>query len=187
MKIDFGNTPEAADAAEGLAAGGGRGGSDHRRAQASASASRGRPAARRCPPICPAAKSRSTCPRKSSIVPRTASGKLIGYDRQETLVFKRPKLEVLVTLIPKFACEDAPECGVKEAPRPEGLIEGNRYDTQRGRRDHHRQVRLSPADLSPAGLLRRQRLDALAEHALEHPCGLGGMHPTVRAVPAGAK
>jgi transposase len=41
----------------------------------------------------------------------------------------RPELEVLLTLIPKRACEGAPECGVKEAARPEGLIEGNRYDT----------------------------------------------------------
>ena len=34
-----------------------------------------------------------------------------------------------MTLIPKYACEGAAECGVKEAPRPEGLVEGNRYDT----------------------------------------------------------
>jgi len=47
----------------------------------------------------------------------------------ETLVFQRPKLKVLVTKIPKYACEGAPQCGVKEAPRPEGLVEGNRYDT----------------------------------------------------------
>ena len=33
-----------------------------------------------------------------------------------------------VTRIPKYVCEDAAECGVAEAPRPEGLIEGNRYD-----------------------------------------------------------
>lgn len=55
--------------------------------------------------------------------------KPIGYDRQETLVFQRPKLTVRVTLIPKFACEGHAECGVKEPPRPEGLVEGNRYDT----------------------------------------------------------
>ena len=54
---------------------------------------------------------------------------LIGHDRQETLEFERPKLKVRVTLIPKFACVKSPECGVTEAIRPEGLVEGNRYDT----------------------------------------------------------
>jgi transposase len=54
---------------------------------------------------------------------------LIGYDCQETLEFERPKLKVRVTRIPKYACAGQPACGVKEAPRPEGLVEGNRYDT----------------------------------------------------------
>ncbi|MBM4057057.1 MAG: IS66 family transposase, partial [Planctomycetes bacterium] len=31
--------------------------------------------------------------------------------------------------IPKLACPKVPECGVVEAPRPVGLVEGNRYDT----------------------------------------------------------
>lgn len=55
--------------------------------------------------------------------------KLIGHDRLETLEFERPKLKVRVTLIPKFACEKSPECGVSEGARPQGLVEGNRYDT----------------------------------------------------------
>ncbi len=37
------------------------------------------------------------------------------------------------------------------------------------RRNHRGQVRLSPADLPAAGLVRRQRLDAAAFDALEHP------------------
>ncbi len=45
------------------------------------------------------------------------------------LEFERPKLKVRVTRIPKYACEDQPACGVKEPPRPEGLVEGNRYHT----------------------------------------------------------
>ena len=53
----------------------------------------------------------------------------IGFDRLETLEFVPAKPRVRVTLIPKFACAQAPQCGVTEAPRPKGLVEGNRYDT----------------------------------------------------------
>jgi transposase len=55
--------------------------------------------------------------------------KIIGYDSQETLEFERPKLRVRKTLFPKFGCEDEPSCGLVSPPRPEGLVEGNRYDT----------------------------------------------------------
>jgi len=54
---------------------------------------------------------------------------VIGYDWQETLEVVPPKLVVRRTGIPKLACPKAPECGVVEAPRPVGLVEGNRYDT----------------------------------------------------------
>lgn len=55
--------------------------------------------------------------------------RLIGYDVLETLEFLRPVLRVRVTRIPKFVCADHGECGVKEPPRPRGLVEGNRFDT----------------------------------------------------------
>jgi transposase len=54
---------------------------------------------------------------------------VIGYDWQETLEVVPPKLIVRRTGIPKLACPKAPECGVVEATRPVGLVEGNRYDT----------------------------------------------------------
>ena len=54
---------------------------------------------------------------------------LIGYDITETLEFERPKLRVRVTKYPKFICPAHSECGVRQAPRPAGLVEGNRYDT----------------------------------------------------------
>lgn len=53
--------------------------------------------------------------------------KQIGEDRSETLEFTPPKLFVKVTILPKFACEGEPQCGVKEPQRPMGLVEGNRY------------------------------------------------------------
>lgn len=54
---------------------------------------------------------------------------VIGFDVTETLEFERPKLRVRVTKYSKYACPGHPECGLVEAPRPAGLVEGNRYDT----------------------------------------------------------
>ena len=54
---------------------------------------------------------------------------LIGYDRVESLEFKRPELRVRVTKYAKYICEGSPECGVASPERPTGLVEGDRYDT----------------------------------------------------------
>jgi transposase len=53
---------------------------------------------------------------------------IIGYDTTETLEFERPKLKVRVTKYPKYACSQG-TCGVVQAERPTGLVEGNRFDT----------------------------------------------------------
>jgi transposase len=55
--------------------------------------------------------------------------KVVAYDLTETLEFERPKLRVRVTKYPKYVCAGHPECGVVQADRPAGLVEGNRYDT----------------------------------------------------------
>lgn len=52
---------------------------------------------------------------------------VIGYDTTETLEFERPKLKVRVTKYPKYACSSG-TCGVAQAERPTGLVEGNRFD-----------------------------------------------------------
>ena len=54
---------------------------------------------------------------------------IIGYDSTETLEFERPKLKVRVTKYPKYACPGHAECGVQQPPRPDSLVEGNRFDT----------------------------------------------------------
>ena len=54
---------------------------------------------------------------------------LIGYDEVEKLHFDPASLFVLVKKYPKYACAHQPECGVTQAPRPKGLVEGDRYDT----------------------------------------------------------
>jgi transposase len=64
--------------------------------------------------------------------PTHGERKLIGYDVTETLEFVRPVLRVRVTKYPKYICPDQPECGVKQPPRPKGLVEGNRFDTSIG-------------------------------------------------------
>jgi len=51
------------------------------------------------------------------------------WDRQETLVYKPPEYYVLVTLFPKYACLQNPQCGVSSPERPTGIVEGNKYDS----------------------------------------------------------
>ncbi len=68
-------------------------------------------------------------PEEVANCPEHGPRKQIGEDRMETLEFQQPKLRVRVTIVPKFACEREPCCGVKEPERPLGLVEGNRYDT----------------------------------------------------------
>ena len=47
---------------------------------------------------------------------------VVGYDLTETLEFERPKLRVRVTKYPKFVCQDQPQCGVVQPPRPAGAV-----------------------------------------------------------------
>jgi len=68
-------------------------------------------------------------PEDKRICPTHGERKVIGYDWQETLEVVPAKLLVRRTGIPKLACPADPACGVVEAERPVGLVEGNRYGT----------------------------------------------------------
>jgi transposase len=68
-------------------------------------------------------------PKDQKFCPQHGERQLIGYDVTETLEFERPKLRVRLTKYPKYACPEQSECGVGQAERPVGLVEGNRYDT----------------------------------------------------------
>jgi transposase len=128
LKLDLGDTPEACDAAEGLAEAVAEAQiviAEHKRRRHKPR----KPRDESLPAHLPRVEVTLDAPEDVKHCAEHGARKLIGYDVQETLVFKRPKLEVLHKKIPKYACEDHPECGVKEAPRPEGLVEGNRYDT----------------------------------------------------------
>ena len=171
----------------GTGRGGGRGGDRHRRTQASPPQAAEAPQRSAARPSAPLRSHGWKMPEEVKNCAAHGERKLIGYDRQETLEFERPKLKVRVTLDSQVRLRRRPECGVKEAAAAGRPGRGQPLRHERGRRDHHRQIRLSPAHLSPAGLIRRQRLDAFAEHALEHPGGRRRRASALRALPARAR
>jgi len=68
-------------------------------------------------------------PAENKECPEHGAKQLIGYDTTETLELEPPKLWVRVRKFPKYACPQAPTCGVTQAARPEGLVEGDRFGT----------------------------------------------------------
>lgn len=71
----------------------------------------------------------ASVPEADRQCPEHGPREIAGYDVTETLEFQRPVLRVRVTKYPKFVCASQPECGVVQPPRPNSLVEGNRYDT----------------------------------------------------------
>jgi transposase len=138
LKIDFGDGPEVADAAAGLQ----QAVDEKQLADEAVAATAETPSAGSIAP--PKKKKKrdeslpANLPRIEKIVDVPESDKicathgektLIGYDVRESLVYIPPQLEIRVTKFPKYACPNQPECRVTQAERPEGLIEGDRYDT----------------------------------------------------------
>ena len=128
LKLDFGNTPEAADAAVGLAEAVEEAElvvAEHKRRKQLPK----KPRSEQLPAHLP--RYEVEAPGSDDVKHCAEHGqrKLIGHDRVETLEFERPKLKVRVTLYPKFVCENEPACGVAQPPREAGLVEGNRYGT----------------------------------------------------------
>jgi len=123
--LDFGDSPEVVDAAEGItdAALESVTGYERRRQAEHKARNEQLPAhLPRYEVILQASETELTCPTHGE-------RKQVGMDWHETLEVVPPKLIVRRTGIPKFACPKAPGCGVVEAARPVGLVEGNRYDT----------------------------------------------------------
>jgi transposase len=131
LRLDFGNSPDAADAAEGLAEAVVQAGAGAIEVQGYTRRKQGRdkPRNEQLPAHLPRYEVEAPIPEDVRFCATHGERKIIGHDRMETLEYERPKLRVRVTLIPKFACENEAECGVKEPARPQGLVEGNRYDT----------------------------------------------------------
>lgn len=128
LRIDFGDTDEAADAAEGLA-----------EAVEEAALI---PAHRRRKPR----KNRNESlpahlPREEVVVDAPDAAKHCDthgerkllpeamWDTVERLKYIPPQLLVEVRKYPKYACEGQSECGIATAERPTGIVEGDKYDT----------------------------------------------------------
>jgi transposase len=129
LRIDFGDTDEAADAALGLA--------DavedleltipeHRRRKPRKKRDEG------LPEHLPRYEVTADVPAGVKSCPTHGERTLLPEsmcDRVETLEFERPKGKVRVTQYPKYACADHPECGIASPERPTGIVEGNKYDS----------------------------------------------------------
>ena len=110
--LDFGDSPEVVDAAEGIAdaaletiAG------YERRKQATEKAR-----SEQLPAHLPRYEVKLDVPEDQKACVTHGERQVIGYDWQETLEVVPPNLVVRRTGIPKLACPKAPECGVVEAP-----------------------------------------------------------------------
>jgi transposase len=131
--LDFGDNDDTASFADGIADAADEQDADAGGEQASGPALHAkRPRKRRneqLPEHLPRYEVLLPVPEDKKICPTHGERKVIGYDWLETLEITRPKLVVRRTGIPKLACPADPSCGIAEAKRPPGLIEGNRYDT----------------------------------------------------------
>lgn len=128
LKIDFGGSDDAADAADGLAQAIDESQEivipEHTRRQRARKTRQ-----EKFPDHIPRYEVEAEVPDELKHCPEHGERKLIGYDRAEKLELEPPKLKVRVTLYPKFACEGQPDCGVSSPERPTGLVEGDKYDT----------------------------------------------------------
>ena len=126
LRIDFGDTDEAADAALGLA--------DavedmevipeHKRRKQKRN--------EQLPPNLPRYEITAEVPDSARICEEHGERTLLPevmWDTTETLEFERPKLKVRVTKYPKYACPEQSQCGIGSPPRPESIVEGDRYDS----------------------------------------------------------
>jgi transposase len=123
--LDFGDTPAVVDAAEGIADAAVEVVAAYERRKQAAEKAR----SEQLPAHLPRYEVKLGVPEGQKTCAAHGERQVIGYDWQETLEVVPPKLVVRRTGIPKLVCPKAPECGVVEAPRPVGLVEGNRYDT----------------------------------------------------------
>ena len=123
--LDFGDSPEVVDAAEGIADAALETDEGYERRKQAQQKSRNE----QLPAHLPRYEVKLDVPEHEKTCATHGERQVIGYDWQEILEVVPPKLIVRRTGIPKLACPKAPECGVIEAARPVGLVEGNRYDT----------------------------------------------------------
>ena len=129
LRLDFGDTHEAADAAIGLAD------AVQELEQTIPEHKRRKPRKKRdegLPDHLPRYEVTAKVPDEMMTCPTHGERTLLPesmWDQTETLEFERPKLKVRVTKFPKYACQGEPQCGIDSPERPTGIVEGNKYDT----------------------------------------------------------
>lgn len=129
LRLDLGDTDEAADAAAGLAD------AVEERDQIIPEHRRRRPRKKRderLPAHIPRYEVTAKVGDEVTICPTHGERTLLPesmWDRTETLEFGRPNLKVRVTVYPKYACAGEPDCGITSPERPRGIVEGNKYDS----------------------------------------------------------
>lgn len=126
LKIDFGDSPDVADADEGIDDAAYESIEGYRRRQQQPLNARNE----QLPAHLPRIELKLPVPEDQKVCPEHGEREVIAYDWQETLEIVPPKLVVRRTGIPKLACRKHEEYGVREATRPVGLVEGNRYGTR---------------------------------------------------------
>ena len=128
LRLDLGDTPDSADAAEGLTQAVEEAG---HRVQGHFRRPR-KPRNESLPEHLERYEVEVDVPDDIKNCPEHGDRKLAGYDLIETLEFEPPKLRVRVTKYPKYVCSGQAECGVASPERPTGLVEGDRYDSSIG-------------------------------------------------------
>ena len=127
LRLDFGDTDEAADAACGLAD------AVEDLQQTIPEHQRRRPRRKRdesLPAHLPRYEITATVSPEEKTCPTHGERTLLPesmWDTTETLEFERPSLKVRVTRYPKYACQNKPECGIASPERPPSIVEGNKY------------------------------------------------------------
>lgn len=127
LRIDFGNTDDAADAADGL----------HEAVEEANLI----PAHKRRKPKRTSHALPAHFPRVEEVVDVPQADKVCRehgkktllpesmWDVREKLVMTPAKFEVHVRKYKKYACQNQPQCGIASPERPTGIVEGDKYDT----------------------------------------------------------
>ena len=129
LRLDFGDTDEAADAANGLAD------AVEELEQTIPEHKRRKPRKKRdekLPDHLPRYEVTAEVSDEMKACPTHGERTLLPesmWDQTKTLEFERPKLKVRVTKYPKYACSGETQCGIDSPERPTGIVEGNKYDT----------------------------------------------------------
>ena len=126
LRIDFGDTDDAADAADGLAEAVEDAGLEVKAHTRRRKKNNAFPAhLPRVETVVVADEADKVCPKhgEKRLLPETM------WDTREKLVLIPAKLEVHVSKYKKYACENQPQCGIASAERPTGIVDGDKYDT----------------------------------------------------------